>query len=174
MTIDLRRVRLSGERQLALFFFVGIAAGTVFANQTGVEGYRGITLMSAMPDTKRLWHMVVWQRMLEGTAGWLLGTCIAAFPCFCMIAVGTGFSMGMLISVFTMQKGIGGILTYLAAVFPQYLIYVPVWCILASWAVAKERRIRWAGGAAVLLLILVGTLLEAFVNPWILGIMGKI
>ena len=44
-------------------------------------------------------------------------------------------------------------------------VYIPVFWLLLSWALAKERRIRTAGFLILLLVLGMGTALEVWLNP---------
>ena len=58
-----------------------------------------------------------------------------------------------------------GLPVFVATLFPQVVFYIPVFWLLLSWALAKERRIRTAGFLILLLVLGMGTALEVWLNP---------
>lgn len=97
-----------------------------------------------------------------------------------------GFSVGMMLSLVTIELGIKGILVCIGAVIPQYMIYIP--CIIlflgkvyrmsselyyqggiGSQINKKQQYLEYALGILILtFLILIGCFLESFVNPYVL------
>ena len=109
-----------------------------------------------------------WSRLLSGAfgqkckhnKGWA-----HALPLFCIFTVLAGFSMGFVLSVITVQKGLMGLPVFLMTVMPQCLCYLPVFGILLFWGVQKGRRFRIPAFLLLLLLTAAGSALEAWVNP---------
>lgn len=108
------------------------------------------------------------QRFFEAGFGWILGLTVFSIPCFYAISAYAGISAGVVLSVITMQKGAAGIFYYGLTMFPQYLIYIPVWCILAFWAGRMTGKIRMMQMCALLVLVFLGAVLESYVNPILL------
>ena len=70
-----------------------------------------------------------------------------------------------LLAGFTGWGGFWGLPVFVATLFPQVVFYIPVFWLLLSWALAKERRIRTAGFLILLLVLGMGTALEVWLNP---------
>lgn len=106
-----------------------------------------------------------------------------------------GFSSGMLMAAVLIRYGLKGILLICASMLPQYIIYVPVFWLLLNWSyevcrilyfparVYEENRYRsrrtlimTKGMQALVLLavVIIGVLLESYVNPIILISLLKI
>ncbi|MEG0962038.1 MAG: stage II sporulation protein M [Lachnospiraceae bacterium] len=104
-----------------------------------------------------------------------------------------GFSIGFMLATAVAKYGGKGILLILAGLFPQYLIYLPVYifyCFLAIFikkrtycsqsgmTISQDRRKIYGMGAILACLILVvfflGIFLESYVNPMILKKVLKI
>lgn len=162
---------------LFVAFFCGTAAGAVAANALSADllgqlGYFGsIYRMSSLPDRiqkRRLWEMVCRQRLTGIGLAVLVGMTPLAAPGFVFICFAGGFGCGLMIAVMTLQRGILGMLTYLLTMFPHWLFYLPVWAFLAVKAEdgLSVLRLRIWGGLAVLMLL--GTILEAYVNPYLM------
>lgn len=157
-----------------LCFFAGLAAGTVMANFwyssfTDEAGYYLGLLDRNVNITKDermlLFGQVLSQRMMEVWIVWLVGMTAYALPLFCIFTVLAGFSMGFVLSVITVQKGLMGLPVFLMTVMPQCLCYLPVFGILLFWGVQKGRRFRIPAFLLLLLLTAAGSALEAWVNP---------
>lgn len=162
---------------LVICFAFGALAGTAVILMTGSEvreemGYFGLLFASGLENRagsdRDLFFYICRQRLIEGGLAWLISLTVFAAPCFCLMAAGCGFSMGMILAVTTCQKGIMGLPYYLATMLPQYLFYVPVWCILAMWAGDKRGKVRIFAFMGLVLLLLAGACSEAFLNPLLL------
>lgn len=76
-----------------------------------------------------------------------------------------GLEQAWLLAGFTGWGGFWGLPVFVATLFPQVVFYIPVFWLLLSWALAKERRIRTAGFLILLLVLGMGTALEVWLNP---------
>ena len=96
---------------------------------------------------------------------WLAGmtpvACLAAWGA-CLVL---GLEQAWLLAGFTGWGGFWGLPVFVATLFPQVVFYIPVFWLLLSWALAKERRIRTAGFLILLLVLGMGTALEVWLNP---------
>ncbi len=81
----------------------------------------------------------------------------------------TGFSCGMMLTVAVLEKGILGCIFCLAAIFPQFLCYVPAYFIVIWYGYTFPKN-RWNIQKTIFVLIsmIAGILLELYVNPVIL------
>lgn len=100
------------------------------------------------------------------------------------ITVKYGFSIGFFISTAIYRYGIKGLLLGIVGAFPQYLCYVPAILLLIRWCEELHRSIYFyhnitgqgkkslpgrLGKLALILMVLVlGCILECFVNPVLL------
>lgn len=100
------------------------------------------------------------------------------------ITVKYGFSIGFFISTAIYRYGIKGLLLGIVGAFPQYLCYVPAILLLIRWCEELHRSIyfyhnitgqgkkslpgRLGRLALVFLTLLLGCVLECFVNPVLL------
>ena len=100
------------------------------------------------------------------------------------ITVKYGFSIGFFISTAIYRYGIKGLLLGIVGAFPQYLCYVPAILLLIRWCEELHRSIYFyhnitgqgkkslpgrLGKLALILIVLVlGCILECFVNPVLL------
>ncbi len=144
-------------------FFAGILIGSVFANffcaggedKTGIFGkYFLEQYKSVSVDNKELFLYSFWNRLKELTVVLLL----------CMTSMGMlvpelylayqGLVVGILISLYVVQYGAGGVLLYLMSIFPHYLTYGIFVILLAGcgkelyerMSARRERKIRGEKG----------------------------
>ena len=95
-----------------------------------------------------------------------------------------GFSLGTTLTLSVVRFGAKGLFLNVAAMFPQYLLYVPVWYLLVIKSdptdVQKRHRYSMSKSAPVgdalayfiiLMLQVAGILLETWINP---GVVQKI
>lgn len=163
---------------LLLCFCIGVVTGTVLVNglssevitKTGYFGTDSVYGSRVIGEGQWLEFLTVVcrQRFLEASFGWILGLTVFSVPCFYAISAYAGISAGVVLSVITMQKGLAGIFYYGLTMFPHYIVYIPVWCILAFWAGRMTGKIRIIQMAALLGLVFFGAVLESYVNPILL------
>lgn len=81
----------------------------------------------------------------------------------------TGFSSGMLLSMAVLDKGIKGSLLCLVGIFPQFLLYIPAYMV-AIWYGYTYPQNKWNTQKSVFvgLAMVVGVILEAYVNPMLM------
>lgn len=162
------------EDRYILCFFAGLAAGTILANfsypsfaQEAVY-YLGLldrNVNLGQEERVQLFGQVLSQRALEVWIAWLVGLTVYAVPLFCLLTAGIGFSMGFVLSVITVQKGLMGLPVFFMTVMPQALCYLPLWGILLLWAMQKGRRFRIPAFLLILVLAAAGSACEAWFNP---------
>jgi stage II sporulation protein M len=156
-------------------FFIGLTAGTVMANFwyssfSGEAVYylglldRNVNLKSG--ERMQLFGQVFSQRLMEVWIIWLIGMTAYALPLFCVFMSMAGISMGFVLSVITVQKGLMGLPVFVMTVMPQSLCYLPVFGILLMLGIQKERRFRIPAFLLLLLLTAAGSGLEAWINPF--------
>lgn len=163
-----------------LCFFTGLVAGTVMANfwypsLSGEAGYY-ISIMDTNINLNKgervqLFGQVIKQRIVEVWIAWLVGLTAYAVPLFCLFTAGIGFSMGAVLSVITVQKGLMGLPVFLMTVMPQAICYIPLWCILLLWGMEKGRRFRIPAFLLLLFLSAAGSACEAWINPFFLKLL---
>lgn len=158
-------------------FFIGLTAGTVMANfwysSFSDEAVYYLGLLNRNVDLGKgermqLFGQVLSQRLMEVWIIWLIGMTAYALPLFCAFMTMAGFSMGFVLSVITVQKGLMGLPVFVMTVMPQCLFYLPVFGILLLLGLQKERRFRIPAFILLLLLTAAGSGLEAWINPFFL------
>lgn len=163
-------------------FLAGTVLGTAMANAGDDGGRLFLELAQRVPgagDTAsgagaapglELAFSVILRRVLEVSFCWALGLTGFSIVGFAAVSLYLGLSSAMILSSITMEKGLLGPFIYLAAMFPQAFIYIPVFLVLAFWALSREKRPHRAAFALLLAAAAGGGFLETYVNPWLLGI----
>ncbi len=160
-----------------LCFLAGLVAGTAAANfwyPTFMEeaGYY-LALLEGQVNLNQeerlgLFGQVLKQRAAEVWIAWLMGLTVYGTFLFCLLTAGMGFSMGVILSVITIQKGLMGLPVFLMSLMPQGLLYLPLWGILLFWGMQRGRRFRIPAFLLLLLLAALGSACEAWLNPFFL------
>jgi stage II sporulation protein M len=116
----------------------------------------------------RLFYQVLKQRGIEVWIAWLIGLTAYAVPLYCMLTAGIGFSIGFVLSVITVQKGLMGLLVFLMTVMPQGLCYLPLWSLLLLRGMQNGRRFRVPAFLLFLFLTVLGSACETWINSFFL------
>ena len=160
-------------------FFVGILAGTLWVNRLGKEAQEQVVTLgqallagSREPCQAAQAVSILMKRELPVLLLWLSGMSVLAQAGLWIGGFGLGFFCSFLISCMTLQAGRGGLLLFLLSMFPQCLFFIPVIAALVFWSLEENKRAHLAGFVALLLLTAVGTAVELYVNPWVMGLAG--
>lgn len=172
-----KRFLNSYQDRLLLCFLGGVAAGTIIANLLSSElqsqigyfdGYFWADQILSGAQKKQLYLYVLRQREAEILLAWFLTLTVFSKPGFCCLGAAAGGISAITISVLTGQCGLMGAALYLATLLPQWLLYAPVWLVLAVWAEKEEKKIRLPAIGLLLLVIAAGAAAEVYWNPYFL------
>lgn len=158
---------------------------SILLENTGLfDEYTLYTMKYMTVDSNALFSYVLRERLVRLLILTVLSTTYLGLAVCVGTVIWYGTSAGAFLAALTLRYGIKGIFLAVVAVFPHYLIYVPVLLALLAWcetlyrciygrtvdfgedkAFLPKKLIRLAAifGAAV-----VSCLLEAYVNPLIL------
>ena len=175
------------ERQLILFVFCGgVLLGTLLANlfpklylPTVTELLQDLSelLNGSSAAYSGYFRYLLGVRLISILAVWLCSLTSYGAEGFCVASLWCGLCVGSVLSGAVLLYGIGGVLLFLAAVFPQYIFYA---LIFLQMIVRHEIRAKQRHGHAskvseeigfllvIAVLFLAGVLLEAYLNPLIL------
>ena len=160
-----------------LLMMGGVLAGTVWANLLGREllgqiGYfDGIFGTAVEMDSKeqwQLWRYVLNQRLCEVCFGGLLAMTPLAFSGYLVLSFGTGFATAVIITIFTLEKGWMGIGYWIISMIPHGFCYLTVWLLLSAAVKEKKNLEKFRFWLLVGMLVIIGSFLEAWANPWLL------
>lgn len=124
----------------------------------------------------------------------LISTTMIGLPVLGAYICYTGLAAGCLLSVAVIRYGIRGLLFMAAALFPQAILLIPAYAALFLWAVSLNRTLyasrnnlagyeRFSGRfylgkcvqmIGIMAVVIMGCLLESYVNPNILHFVLKI
>lgn len=153
-----------------------------------------VRLKNSVPDGNGLFGYIMKHRLFTVCMLGILATTIIGLPAVCGYICYAGLSAGCLLSVAVIRYGIRGLLLMAAGILPQGILLIPAYMALFVWAVSvnrmlysknpyKEYYIRYSrqvyikkglqimGIAAV---VIIGCLLESYVNPKLLHLILKI
>lgn len=176
----LSKWKITYPDRLVISLLIGVICGTAAANllssqlvsQAGFpNGYTLASVQSGQAERRELLMYVCRQREIEVLFGWIIGLTVFSAPCFYLMAAYTGAGIGLVLSVTTFQRGMMGLPCYLLTLFPQILIYLPIWICLASWAGEKSGKIRVLPLAGLMALAFGGAVLETYMNPYFIRLL---
>ena len=120
-------------------------------------------------------------------AVWFLGLTIIGMPIILGVVFLKGFSLGFTISFLVKEKAGSGVLISILSILPQNLIFIPlliIWSVVGinfTFYIAKGRsgsRTPLSKGLISytllmlisLVIVLIGSLIEAYLSPWFLSL----
>ena len=151
-------------------------------------------LKNSAPDGGGLFGYIVRHRLFTVCMLGLLATTIIGLPVVCGYICYSGLAAGCLLSVAVIRYGIRGLLLMAAGILPQGLLLIPAYTALFIWAVSvnrmlysknpyKEPYMRYSKQtyikkgvqiAGIMAVVIIGCLLESYVNPKMLHFILKI
>ncbi|HNX28332.1 MAG TPA: stage II sporulation protein M [Syntrophomonadaceae bacterium] len=119
---------------------------------------------------------------------WFLGLTVLGLPLILALVFVRGFSLGFTIGFLIHEKAGAGVVMTLLSIIPQNLIYIPliaVWSVMAmnfsiylvrgrhTAQVSLSRSLAIYTGMLIvcILIVMAGSLIEAYLSPWLLSLM---
>lgn len=175
-------------------FFLGIILGIVFVILNRSKLQTNIYLLNEewilymqtnQINEKSMFAYVLLKRLKELGMMVLLSTTIAGVVCLYGLVSIYGAGLGVLLAVSSFRYGVKGLMLVLAASFPQILVYLPVFlyifhlCYLLCiklyfphkdyWKTGSSMKVFWVKNiiyvSVSLAVVIIGILLESYVNP---------
>lgn len=171
---------LSVKQQLFIDFLIFFLIGIVAANFLGVESFQkngSLTryFLKQFQYTQIDSHELLWCVCCNRLCIFLMLAFLCIMtkekPVHVLFVAWSGFAFGYFCVMSISGFGARGLLLCLIALFPQFLFYVPVYLGLVELSVRRREYMAWRGIVAGILLLLglvVGILLESYINPIIL------
>lgn len=151
-------------------------------------------LQNSIPDVNGLFAYVLKHRLFTVCMLGLLSTTMIGLPAVCGYVCYMGLAAGCLLSVAVIRYGIRGLFLMAAGVFPQGIVLIPGYAALFIWAVGVNRMLYSHGigreyysgygkqtylkkgvqMVGIIAAVIIGCLLESYVNPKILQFVLKI
>lgn len=151
-------------------------------------------LKSSVLDGGALFSYIVKHRLVTVCMLALLATTMVGIPVVCAYICYLGLSAGCLLSVSVIRYGIRGLLLMAAGILPQGLMLIPAYAAVFVWSVGVNRMlysknpytecyVRYGKQiylkkgiqiACIIVVVIIGCLMESYVNPKILQFVLKI
>ena len=151
-------------------------------------------LKNSVPDGGGLFGYIIRHRLFTVCMLGLLATTIIGLPVVCGYICYSGLAAGCLLSVAVIRYGIRGLMLMAAGILPQGLLLIPAYTALFIWAVSvnrmlysknpyKEPYMRYSKQtyikkgiqiAGIMAVVIIGCVLESYVNPKMLHFILKI
>lgn len=198
-----RQFGIKNGYHMAYLFMIGLFMGILLVNFGHDTWIRNGSLLGAemmnrlknsRPVGEGLVGYVLRHRLFTGCLLCLVSTTLIGMPFLCAYICYMGFSAGCLLSVAVIRYGIRGLLFMAAVLFPQALLLVPAYILLFFWAAEVNRTLyaprtqlegyerysrhfylkKGAQIVGIMAVVIMGCLLESYVNPGILHFVLKI
>ncbi len=173
--------REAKKKKLTVFFMTGFVLGVFYIILLGRADNHNM-LMSSYFFAKYqymeyssldLLVYILKSRLTLITFLWLMGLTVIGTMTVLMFSLWAGFSMGLILTMAVVKLGMAGMLLCLISMFPQYLIYFPAFLYGLLHIYEMSQQKRWNGTyvaafGLMALLVIVGGVLESYVNPMLL------
>ena len=198
-----RQFRIKNGYHMTYLFMIGFFMGILLVNfgyETWISNgsLLGTEMMSRLknsrPEGGSLVGYVLSHRLSTICILGLVSTTIVGMPVLCLYICYTGLAAGCLLSVAVVRYGIRGLLFMAGVLFPQALLLIPAYIGLFLWAVDVNRTLyaprtqlegyerfshhfylkKCTQLAGIATVVIIGCLLESYVNPGILNFVLKI
>lgn len=198
-----RQFRIKNSYQMTYLFLIGFFVGILIVNfgyDTWVRNGEllGAEMMSRLkssrPEGESLVGYILKHRLSAVCILGLVSTTVVGMPVIGAYICYTGLAAGCLLSVAVVRYGIRGLLFMAGVLFPQAILLVPAYIGLFLWAADVNRilyaprtqlegyerfgsRFYWKKGAqmiGIITVVIIGCLLESYVNPDIVHFVLKI
>lgn len=153
-----------------------------------------LRLKNSVPDGSELLGYIMKHRVFTVFMLGILATTMIGIPAVCVYVCYIGLAAGCLLSVAVIRYGIRGLLLMAAGVFPQGILLIPAYIALVVWSINVNRLLYAKNSYAdyyikagkqsylkkgvqmigILAVVIIGCLLESYVNPKILHFILKI
>ena len=189
-----------GQNQKELYriymnlFCVGLILGVfllnvgrkIFLDYAGVlDEYTLYNMKNMVVDHNDLFWYVLQKRMLVVLFLLIVSTTYLGLVVCRGVIIWFGCSAGVFLAALAVRYGIKGVVLAIVSVFPHYLLYIPVFCVLLGWCeilframnlhsgeiVWKDKKTAMAKVGKIFPMIIamaVACLLESYVNPYLL------
>ena len=198
-----RQFGIKNGYHMAYLFLLGLFMGILLVNLGHDTWIRNGSLLGAemmnrlknsRPAGEGLVGYILRHRLSMGCLLCLVSTTLAGMPFLCVYICYMGLSAGCLLSVAVVRYGLKGLLFMVAVLFPQALLLVPAYVLLFFWAADVNRTLyaprtqlegyeRFSSRfylkkgtqlIGIMAVVIMGCLLESYVNPNILHFVLKI
>lgn len=171
---------------LAAIVAVNIGKNLVLENSTLLNEYTLYNMKYMTVDSSVLFYYILKSRLFSVLVITILSTTYLGMVVCAGASLWYGVCAGSYLALAVLRYGVKGVLLVLAGVLPQFFLYVPAMVLLIRWCEGIYRGIylykgikNEAGGSlllprrilqyvGIIALMLIGCVLESFVNPHIM------
>lgn len=191
----------NGKLPFLTIFMIGLVAGTIIMNlgKSLLVEYTGLLdedtlyhMKYSAVDNSALFLFVLKKRLKHVGILAIMATTYLGLAVAGSYALWYGMATGSFVSVLMMRYGLKGLLLGVTVMFPHYLLYVPAVAYLLIWAEKVCRNIYFRRNGyveqgkehirlkyflqlgAVVAAVVLGCLLEGYINPYLLAWLLKI
>ena len=175
-------------------FIVGILLLSLWRKELAGGGFLDEDMLYHMKymtvDSRALMWYVLGERLKSVIIAAVLATTYLGLAFAWALAAWYGLTAGMFFALAVLRYGVKGILLAVVGMFPQYLVYIPAFYFLIRWCESVCRSIYFEKVAVladkhillmkllqllgIIAVVIIGCLLESYVNPIILNGLLKI
>lgn len=180
-------------------FFVGVffmnMGNETLLTEEGIFSTASVNRLKYIEiDNGKFFKYVIKQRMGEGVAMILLSTTGIGLTAMYLWVAWQGVLAGMTVTAAIIRFGIKGLLLLLGSLFPHQLLIIPAEVMLLGWCYENSSKEQGIGGYGssfyksrkqgflrqgigllwILIVILIGCILESYVNPMLISDLVKI
>ena len=151
-------------------------------------------LKNSVPEGSGMLGYIIKHRLFTVCMLGILATTMIGLPAVCGYICYTGLAAGCLLSVAVIRYGVRGMLLMAAGILPQGILLIPAYIALFIWAVNVNRMLYTRNAyqesymrfgrqlylkkgveiVAIMAVVIMGCLLESYVNPKMLHFILKI
>ena len=178
--------KLPLKQKLFIDFLVLFLFGIVLANLLGADSFQKNSSLTRyylkqfqyaeIRTQELLWH-VACSRLALFAVVLALGLFSKTILFHALFVAWSGFSYGYFCVLAISAFGAKGLILCVLALFPQFIVYIPVYLGLVQLSERRREHTGWKKFAAVICLLIgmvAGILLESYINPLILQKVLKI
>jgi len=198
-----RQFRTGNSYHMAYLFMIGLFMGILMVNLGHETWIRNGNLLgtemmgrlkNSRPDGEGLVGYILRRRLSVVCLLGLVSTTIVGMPVLSAYICYTGLAAGCLLSVSVVRYGIRGLLFMAGILFPQAILLIPAYICLFLWAADVNQTLyaprtqlegyerlsshfylkKCSQMVAIAAVVIIGCLLESYVNPNILHFVLKI
>lgn len=165
---------------------MSLGRGVLLENTSLLDKYALYHMKYMTVDSSALFYYVLRLRMKSSLTLAVLATTYLGLAVCAGAVLWYGLSAGAFLAAVVIRYGLKGVLFAFAGILPQYILYVPAMLALLAWCETLNRSIYFsnnAGGdaadgvvwpkriaqlAVILCVLILGCLLESFMNPGLL------
>jgi len=181
MDVWREKERAARKKKVLLFFLTGFVLGVFYITLLG-HSENSNMLMSSYFFSKYkymeyssmdLLIYILRSRFTSLLFLWLMGLTVIGSGIVLLFGLWAGFSFGLIVTMAVLKLGIAGILLCVISMVPQYIIYFPAYAfgVLRIYELGQKKKVSGAYVAVLFIvgfLILIGGILESYVNPLLL------